>query len=95
MPRVATTSPASEDKHLLFLLCPPDPDLLLFSRNHNSYDLSHCLNNAGPLCHLLHSIRSLRLGDSQASVLRHQDGNECQFPSVSGADPARGGGQLT
>ena len=40
-------------------------------------------------------IRSLRLGDSQASVLRHQDGNECQFPSVSGTDPARGGGQLT
>ena len=41
------------------------------------------------------SIRSLCLGDSQASVLSHQDGNECQFPSVSGADPAGGGGQLT
>ena len=29
MPRVATTSPAFEDKHLLFLVCLPDADLLL------------------------------------------------------------------
>ena len=37
------------------------------------------------------NICSLCLGDSQASVLSHQDGNECQFPSVSGDDPAGGG----
>lgn len=43
-----------------------------------------CSTNICPLC----------LRDSQASVLSHQDGNECQFPSVSGNEPA-GGGQLT
>ena len=40
------------------------------------------------------NICSLCLGDSQASVPSHQDGNECQFPSVPGDDPA-GGGQPT